>query len=117
MIKYMDLGDFKFIAFSAGAMLTYKKLIDKRLTSRRYVSDPAIKRENWTGTMWFNIPIGTKRSHTIEEWVEDLNKLNMSWEIRQDTEKSYTVFLFCGGDKPWYHDKKVRTFESMRLEK
>ena len=119
----MTVEDFVFMSFMRGATLIHKQLTDKRLTRNRYVAD-----RRWMVDLdrkydesarddvvcWFKVPIGTKRSISLDRWVEECEKMGLNWEIRQDKKNKYCIFLFLRND--WHYNKQIRTFESMRNE-
>jgi len=119
----MTIDDFIFRSFMCGAKLIHKQLTDKRLTNNRYVAD-----RRWMAdldpkyeesakddvTCWFKIPFGTKRSISLERWAEDCEKMGCDWEIRQDSEKHYTVFLLL--QKGWLYNKQIRSFAEQRRQ-
>jgi len=121
--KDMTVDDFIFIAFMTGATLIHKQLKDRRLITNRYVAD-----RRWMADLdpkyvesakddvvcWFKVPYNTKRSISLECWAEDCEKTGLNWEIRQDEENKYCVFLFLRND--WMYNKQIRSFESMRNE-
>ena len=119
----MTVEDFVFMSFMRGAKLINKRLRDKRLTDKRYVADrrwmvdidPKYEESARDDVVcWFNIPVGTKRSTSLELWAVDCEKMGMNWEIRQSDEKHWTVFLFLRND--WLYNKQIRSFEVMRLQ-
>ena len=119
----MTVEDFVFMSFMRGAKLINKRLRDKRLTDKRYVADrrwmvdidPQYEESARDDVVcWFHIPVGTKRSISLDDWVADCEKMGMNWEIRQSDEKHWTVFLFLRND--WLYNKQIRSFEVMRLQ-
>ena len=119
----MTVEDFVFMSFMRGAKLINKRLRDKRLTNHRYVAD-----RRWMADLdpkyeqsakddvvcWFHIPYNTKKSISLDRWVEDCELMGLNWELRQSDEHHYTVFLFLRTD--WLYNKQIRSFESMRIE-
>lgn len=119
----MTVDDFIFMSFMCGAKLIHKRLRDKRLTNNRYVAD-----RRWMAdlddkyaesakddvTCWFQIPYNTKNSISLDKWVEDCEKMGMCWELRQNSETSYTVFLILKSG--WLYDKQIRSFEVMNRQ-
>lgn len=120
----MTVDDFIFMSFMRGAKLINKRLKDKRLTDKRYVAD-----RRWMADLdpvkygetakddvvcWFHIPVGTKRSISLDRWVEDCEKMGLNWEIRQNDEKHWTVFLFLRND--WLYNKQVRSFSEIQRQ-
>jgi len=113
----MTVDDFVFMAFMRGATLIHKRLRDKRLVANRYVAD-----RRWMADLdpkyeesakddvvcWFHIPVGTKRSISLERWAEDCEKMGLNWEIRQADEKHWTVFLMLKSG--WLYNKQIRSF-------
>ena len=113
----MTVQDFVFMSFMRGATLINKRLRDKRLTDKRYVAD-----RRWMADLdpkyeesakddvvcWFHIPVGTKRSISLERWAEDCEKMGLDWEIRQHSEKHWTVFLMLKSG--WLYNKQIRSY-------
>ena len=118
------VDDFVFMAFMTGAELIHKQLTDKRITSNRYVAD-----RRWMADLdpkyeesarddvvcWFKIPYNTKNSISLDRWVEDCEKMGLNYELRQNGENKFTIFLFLRND--WRYNKQIRSFDVMRKEK
>jgi hypothetical protein len=112
----MTVDDFIFMAFMRGATLIHKRLRDKRLTNKRYVAD-----RRWMADIdpkyeesarddvvcWFHITVGTKRSISLELWAKDCELMGCNWEIRQDDEDHWTVFLMLKNG--WLYNKQIRS--------
>jgi hypothetical protein len=119
----MTIDDFIFMSFMRGAKLIHKQLTDKRLTNNRYVGD-----KRWMADLdpkyeesakddvvcWFKVPVGTKRSISLERWAEDCELMGLNWEIRQRGDKHWTVFLFLRND--WLYNKQIRSFSTIHRQ-
>ena len=119
----MTVEDFVFMSFMRGATLIHKRLRDKRLTDKRYVAD-----RRWMADLdpkyeesakddvvcWFDITLGTKRSISLDRWVEDCEKMGMDWEIRQSDEKHWTVFLMLKSG--WLYNKQIRSISTQQRQ-
>jgi hypothetical protein len=112
----MTVEDFVFMSFMCGAKLIHKQLRDKRLTDKRFVADrrwmvdidPKYEETAKDDVVcWFNIPVGTKRSISLELWAEDCEKMGCDWEIRQHSKTHWTVFLML--QKGWLYNKQIRS--------
>ena len=120
----MTVDDFIFMSFMRGAKLIHKQLRDKRLTNNRYVAD-----RRWMADLdpekygesakddvvcWFHIPYNTKKSISLDKWVEDCEKMGLNYELRQAGKHHYAVFLFLRND--WIYNKQIRSFEYMNAQ-
>jgi hypothetical protein len=119
----MTVEDFVFMSFMRGAKLIHKRLRDKRLTDKRYVADrrwmvdidPKYEETAKDDVVcWFNITVGTKRSISLDDWIKDCELMGLDWEIRQDGEKHWTVFLML--KRGWLYNKQVRSFETQQRQ-
>jgi len=119
----MTVEDFVFMSFMRGAKLIHKRLRDKRLTDKRYVADrrwmvdidPKYEETAKDDVVcWFSITVGTKRSISLDDWVKDCELMGLDWEIRQDGEKHWTVFLML--KRGWLYNKQVRSFETQQRQ-
>jgi hypothetical protein len=63
---------------------------------------------------WFNIPVGTKRSISLDDWVADCEKMGLDWEIRQSDDTHWTVFLML--KRGWLYNKQVRSFSTIQRQ-
>jgi hypothetical protein len=119
----MTVEDFVFMSFMRGAKLINKRLRDKRLTDKRYVADrrwmvdldPKYEESAKDDVVcWFSITVGTKNSISLEDWIKDCELMGLDWEIRQDGEKHWTVFLML--KRGWLYNKQVRSFETQQRQ-
>lgn len=119
----MTVDDFIFMSFMRGATLIHKRLRDKRLTDKRYVADrrwmvdidPKYEESAKDDVVcWFDITLGTKRSISLDRWVEDCEKMGLDWEIRQSDETHWTVFLML--KRGWLYNKQVRSFNTIQRQ-
>jgi hypothetical protein len=119
----MTVDDFIFMSFMRGATLIHKRLRDKRLTDKRYVADrrwmvdidPKYEESAKDDVVcWFEITLGTKRSISLDRWIEDCEKMGLDWEIRQSDETHWTVFLMLKSG--WLYNKQVRSFSTIQRQ-